>query len=271
MDNITISLVKTCKVCGLTKELSYFRDRVKKDKKYYSNTCKKCVSNQKIEYRKQYYIDNKEKINEKHRKNYENSKEIRKEKQKIYYEKNKELSIAKSKEYHKNNPEIRKKCNRNYHATHKEQERQYRINNRDKINQRGKERRSTDAAYKLRHSISRDIYFALKKNGHSKNNQSIIKFLPYSMAQLKQHIENLFEPWMNWNNRGKYNPRTWNDNNPLTWKWNLDHIIPHSDLPYKSMEDENFKKCWALENLRPYSAKQNIIDGSTKVRHKKAA
>lgn len=28
------------------------------------------------------------------------------------------------------------------------------------------------------------------------------------------------------------------------------------------MEDDNFKRCWALENLRPYSAKQNIIDGA---------
>lgn len=28
------------------------------------------------------------------------------------------------------------------------------------------------------------------------------------------------------------------------------------------MEDEEFKKCWALSNLRPYSAKQNIIDGA---------
>jgi len=28
------------------------------------------------------------------------------------------------------------------------------------------------------------------------------------------------------------------------------------------MEDENFKKCWALENLRPLSAKQNIIEGN---------
>ena len=27
------------------------------------------------------------------------------------------------------------------------------------------------------------------------------------------------------------------------------------------MEDDNFKKCWALENLRPLSAKQNIVDG----------
>jgi len=33
------------------------------------------------------------------------------------------------------------------------------------------------------------------------------------------------------------------------------------------MENEAFKECWALTNLRPYSAKQNIIDGSTRIRH----
>ena len=48
-------------------------------------------------------------------------------------------------------------------------------------------------------------------------------------------------------------------------------LIPQSDLPYTSMEDTNFKKCWALENLRPYPAKQNYLDGVYRVRHKKVA
>jgi len=30
-----------------------------------------------------------------------------------------------------------------------------------------------------------------------------------------------------------------------------------------------FRDCWALSNLRPYSAKQNQLDGATKLRHKK--
>jgi hypothetical protein len=74
---------------------------------------------------------------------------------------------------------------------------------------------------------------------------------------------------MNWGNRGKFDPKTWDDNDTSTWKWQLDHIIPHSDLPYDSVEDENFKKCWSLENLRPLSAKQNVIDGTLRIRHKK--
>lgn len=40
--------------------------------------------------------------------------------------------------------------------------------------------------------------------------------------------------------------------------WNIDHIYPHSKLPYDSMEHPNFKKCWALENLRPLCAIENI-------------
>lgn len=39
-------------------------------------------------------------------------------------------------------------------------------------------------------------------------------------------------------------------------------IVPHSKFKYTSMEDQSFQKCWALINLRPYSAKQNLLDGN---------
>jgi len=60
---------------------------------------------------------------------------------------------------------------------------------------------------------------------------------------------------MNWDNHGKY--------------WHIDHIMPQSILPYISMEDDNFKKCWALDNLRPLEAIQNMKDGDSRIRHKK--
>jgi len=72
---------------------------------------------------------------------------------------------------------------------------------------------------------------------------------------------------MTWNNQGVYNKNMWNDNDSSTWTWQIDHIIPHFTFKYISIEDENFKKCWALENLRPLSAKQNLLDGVTKLRH----
>jgi hypothetical protein len=97
----------------------------------------------------------------------------------------------------------------------------------------------------------------------------IFEKLLYSPLEFKKYIELQFEPWMSWNNWSKYYVNHWNDNDQSTWVWHLDHIIPHSEFEYNSMDDEEFKKCWSLNNLRPYSAKQNIIDGSTKIRHKK--
>ncbi len=103
---------------------------------------------------------------------------------------------------------------------------------------------------------------ALHKNGSSKNGSSILKHLPYTIEELKQYLELLFEPWMNWENHGKYNARTWIENDQSTWVWHLDHIIPQTYLPYTSMEDNNFKICWELENLRPYNAKKNVEEGN---------
>ncbi len=87
------------------------------------------------------------------------------------------------------------------------------------------------------------------------------------MSELKIHLENQFEPWMNWNNYGSYISSKWNDNDQLTWTWQIDHIIPQSILQYSSVNDDTFKKCWSLDNLRPLSSKQNILDGLTRIRH----
>ena len=140
--------------------------------------------------------------------------------------------------------------------------------------------------YKLRVRISGMIWEALKLNNSSKNNESCLKYLTYSPKILKYHLELQFyhldnlvpldipwhredRVWMTWDNWKIYNKHTWIDNDPSTWVWNLDHIIPQSDLPYTIMENENFKKCWDLSNLRPLSAKQNIKDGAQRIRHKK--
>lgn len=121
---------------------------------------------------------------------------------------------------------------------------------------------------KIRKTISNKILEILKKNNSSKNGKSIIQFLPYTLDQLKEHLESQFESWMNWNNWGRYNQKKWNDNDTSTWTWQIDHIIPNSLFKYTEMDSEEFSKCWDLSNLRPLSAKQNVLDGLKKVRHK---
>ena len=162
-----------------------------------------------------------------------------------------------AKKYREENPEKAKESSKKSKTKHKEKVL--------KIKQKYQEYKSkTDPVWKMRRSISRDISKKIKKNKNS-----FLNFLNYSINDLKNHLEKQFEPWMNWENRGTYNPNTWKDDDLSTWTWNIDHIIPHSLFNYTSLEDEDFKKCWSLDNLRPYSAKQNILDGSYKIRHKR--
>lgn len=81
----------------------------------------------------------------------------------------------------------------------------------------------------------------LKKCNSSKNGESCSKYLLYTIQELKDHLESLFEPWMNWDNQGVYRIKNWNDNDSSTWTWQIDHIIPKEDLPFLNMEEDNFK------------------------------
>jgi hypothetical protein len=211
-----------------------------------------------------YYNRNKEQVNIRARAKYAKDEEYRR-------------NLAKSrKEKLINNPDLKElrnsKARKKYKDTNGKARKKYIAENKDKINKninlKRKNKRKDDPIFKLRQDVSRHILFILTKQNGSKKGKSIIEFLSYTIEQLKSHIEFLFEPWMNWGNHGKYSPKMWNDNDQSTWTWQLDHIIPQSDLPYDSMDHPNFQKAWALSNLRPLSAKQNHSDGVNRIRHK---
>lgn len=225
------------------------------------NDCKNSICNLCYKtYKNNYYLKNKEKI----LKN-----------KKISYIQNKEKYIAKSKSWQDKNKQYKKQYDHQRrivkHDFLKLQDKNYYKNNKDKILLKNKEiirRKYKNISFKLKSRISNQINKQLIKFQSSKKNQSILKYLDYTIKELKNHLESLFEPWMNWNNHGKYKSDIWDDNNITTWTWQIDHIIPQSDLPYTSMNDDNFKICWSLTNLRPYPSKQNLMDGISRTRHK---
>lgn len=108
---------------------------------------------------------------------------------------------------------------------------------------------------KLRNSVSNSIRRMLKNNGSYKRKKSIRNFLPYTIGELKLHLENLWKPWMNWENYGGLS------NDPRR-TWHIDHIKPHSSFFYMSMNDSAFLECWALSNLRPLEKKANMSKGA---------
>jgi hypothetical protein len=109
-----------------------------------------------------------------------------------------------------------------------------------------KKRCKEDPFYRLKHRMGSWIMIYVKKN-EGKKTGSVWEHLPYTPQELREHIEKQFDENMSWENHGNGKGC-----------WNLDHIYPHSLLPYDSMEHPNFKKAWALDNLKPIPWEENL-------------
>jgi len=97
----------------------------------------------------------------------------------------------------------------------------------------------------IRYKLDTNISSAIRKClAGRKEDRQWEKLVGYTLEDLKKHLEKQFDDKMSWNNYGTY--------------WHLDHKIPKSWFNYKTPEDPDFKKCWALENLQPLEAKENL-------------
>ena len=119
--------------------------------------------------------------------------------------------------------------------------------NKERRRQRRRERLRDDPAYRVKRNVCNSIYQALKANGWTKGG-STFDHLPYTPEGLAEHLENLFDEHMTWDNHGTY--------------WHIDHIRPHASFKYDSLDHPEFQECWALENLRPLKASENMSKGS---------
>jgi hypothetical protein len=243
-----------CIKCGLDKELNTDNFYWRSDSRTWRSECKKCISAD----RQKLYDDNSEEI---------------KGKAAIYRSQNKVVINNKAAIYNgKDETKNRTAKWRRENKKHiREKEKAWKIKNPERhkeiVRRKSKKQREKPTS-KIKVHVSRQVNFALHRTGNSKMGNSVLKFLPYSMRELKDHLEKQFESWMTWENYGIYRESEWVDSDRSTWKWQIDHIIPQSNLQYTSMSDANFTKCWALNNLRPLSAKQNLFDGSNRIRHK---
>lgn len=82
----------------------------------------------------------------------------------------------------------------------------------------------------------------LKKKGFNGG----FRHLGYSGEELHRHLESQFTDGMSWDNMSD---------------WHIDHIRPVASFNYTTTECEDFKKCWALSNLQPLWAEDNMSKG----------
>ncbi len=146
-----------------------------------------------------------------------------KDNQKKWREKNKEKCREYNKIYREENKEQLRKKHRKYRSN----------------------RLNSDSCYKLKDNISALIRERLKRRLLNKSGKFTFSFLPYTVDDLIQHLEKQFKSGMSWNNHNRFG-------------WHIDHKTPDCKFDYKNVEDEEFQRCWALENLQPLWAEENL-------------
>ena len=151
------------------------------------------------------------------KKDYDENKENRKADRLKYYHDNAEIMRTKQKEYKKNNRPKLAEYQRNYYA----------------------ERRKIDPLFKLRNNIRGLIGLSIKNKGLKKKSKTA-EILGCSFGEFKLHLENQFEPWMNWDNYGLYNGTE-------NYGWDIDHIKPSS----LAINEEELLKLNHFSNLQP--------------------
>jgi hypothetical protein len=152
------------------------------------------------------------------------------------------------------NPDKVRARHKLYDETHKEQRRaldkRLRLARKEhylEIARRSLAKQRATPQGKLNHRISSAINQALKGN---KNGWHWETLTGYTLDQLKQHLEKQFLSGMSWENMGK---------------WHIHHETPKSVFNYQTQDDLDFKRCWALSNLRPLwsfdnKSKHNKLD-----------
>lgn len=88
--------------------------------------------------------------------------------------------------------------------------------------------------------IARQVWGVLRGR---KEGRRWSELLGYSETELRAHLERQFLKGMTWNNYGE---------------WHIDHIVPLVEFQISGPDDPELRRAWALPNLRPLWAKDNL-------------
>lgn len=220
--------LKRCTKCQQEKGIKGFsKNRASKDG--YNGQCKAC----KKEYHQEWYKVNRERVKERN--------ELNKEKIKVRMKEwriaNKDKIRESKKRWYENNPEKRREMKQKWRKSHPEKQKEH-------SHCSDRKRRSTLKG-KLNSNISLGIWRTLRRG--SKANRHWEELVVWDINDLKRHLEKQFIEGMTWDNYGE---------------WHIDHIIPVSVFNFETPEDIDFKRCWALKNLQPLWAFENMSKGN---------
>lgn len=198
------------------------------------------------EYLKQYYKENKEKLKEKRKQYVKDNADPIKRCQKQWREKNREKIKKYMKQYRIDNrnkeKEQRKKWAKENSEKMRASRKQWQNNNPIYMNQYFKNRRKIDLRFNLNSKMRTAIGRSLKGNKAGQHWETLVG---YTLKVLIKHLNGTMPSGYCWKDY-------------MIGKLHIDHIIPISAFNYTKPEHVDFKRCWALSNLKLLPAKENI-------------
>lgn len=156
-----------------------------------------------------------------------------------------EMGLARFHIYKEKDRDKYRKSNRTYYKNRTEQQKE-RTRERARINQ--KKRRETDPVFKMAQDMRNRVKGLFRERGFRKNSKTE-EILGISFSGFKDYIESLFEPWVNWENRGGLNITAAD----IGKKWDLEHSIPLSS----AKTEEDLLNLCHYTNIRPMCSYTN--------------
>lgn len=258
---------KLCSGCNVEKDVSEFY-RVEHCKNGLNSKCKECVKKRVKAYRdanktktanlaKEYRKNNKDKIRAYQREYREKNEEKIKLQKKVYERDNKLRLAEHRREYYKKNKSKLAAQNKKRYAANIEKVKEYRRKNKERIAKKSKEynsrpevkearnkklrrKRKSDPMFRLNSNMGKYVSTVLRSEKRYRHWESLVG---YTLKDLKKHLEKKFVDGMTWDNYGE---------------WHVDHKIPLAVHNFVTPNDMDFQKAWALDNLQPLWANENI-------------
>jgi hypothetical protein len=122
----------------------------------------------------------------------------------------------------------------------------WRANNLERINERKANYRK-DPRYNLDNRMGCAIWQCLREEKDGWRWEDLVG---YTLDELMRQLERQFVGGMGWHN---------------IEKWHVDHIVPKSFFSYKTPDCPDFKRAWAITNLRPLWKTDNLKKGAKRL------
>ena len=209
---------KICPNCGELPLSAFGIDKSRKDG--FNNKCKFCQNSRNKKYRER----NKDKIA-------------------VYKDKNRDRKNTYNRKYYRENKKKAKIYAAEYRQTHKDEARIYNLEHKEELNKNRRQRYKNDIKFRIRNLIGASIWRYLKRK---ENGQRLELIVGYTIDDLIKRLKSTLPDGYTW--------KDYINGSDL----HIDHIIPIAAHNFKSVKDTDFKRCWALKNLRLLTAKENI-------------